>query len=243
MTQPTSVPARATLALDRLRRLGEGARLAAVADRIRTRADELVGPVSELELLAAIGEALGQRGVSHQLEAASLAGLRSQLIALADRYRLDPEQIAAPDGRLRFTLWDPLRGLPADLQQSLLNAWRDHARGLLPRQRPEILDVLERIPGLQQDARAIREMSAEFERRSSVLPHGDADVARIEELAGDIQTRWQTLEGGGIPADVLDFLAAASLGTARLDQLTPTVRDWLTERSLLSYVRVSLTAE
>jgi len=243
LTTIGSVFSRTEAALERLRRLGEDARLASVADRVKTRADQLETPVAELEILATVRSALRAQGMPTSTDTELLTGLGLQLSELADRYTNDPEQIVAADGRLRFTLWDPLRALPTSLRESLLASWRAYCRSLVPPQRLEVLAVLERIPGLQEDARAIRVMAAEFEQRVAMLPQGTEDIGRIEELGAEIQTRWGTLEGSGIPKDVLDFLAAASMGSARLDQWTPNVRAWLEDRSLLRYVTLSLSAE
>lgn len=243
MTDAPLLTKRASSILDRLKRLQETALLANEGDRVRTRADELSRPLSDLESLQLVDEGLRERGLEPQVDRESIRATHTQLLALATRYRADPSQITAPDGRLRFTLWDPLKTLPDELRRSLLDAWRDHVAALVPRQRPEILDVLERVPGVQAEARALREIGNEFDRRSNALPQNNEDFDRIEGLATEIQTRWRTLEGAGIPAEVMNFLAAASLGSARLDLLTPTVRAWLDERSLTQHVRVTLSPE
>jgi hypothetical protein len=243
MTEGPTLVERASSALDRLKRLNETALLANEGDRVRTRADELEAPVAEMEHILLVEQALRRRGVSPELPQSAIATARTQLAALRDRYRSDPTQITAPDGRLRFTLWDPLRALPNEIRSSLNGAWEAHARSLLREQSVEILEVLERVPGLQVDARAIRAMASEFDSLSSRLPRQEEDVDRIEELAREIERRWQSLEGAGIPSDVLDFLAAASVSGAPLALLTPAVREWLQERSLTQFVRLTLSGE
>jgi hypothetical protein len=241
MTAELSLVARASAALDRLKRLDETARLANEGDRVRTRAEELERPASELEHLALVADALRKRDISIELPGSSVVSMRGQLATLRERYRSDPSQITAADGRLRFSLWDPLRALPTELRSVVLSAWRLHARSLIREQSVELLDVLEHVPGLQADARAIRELATEFDRLSESLPHDEAGIDRLEGIASEIERRWQSLEGGGIPREVIDFLAAASVTGAPLDLLTPAVREWLDDRSLTRYVRLSLS--
>lgn len=243
MTEKLSLLARAAAAQDRLRRLDETVRLANEGDRVRTRAEELEGPASELAHLALVVGALRRRGIPIELSQTSVVTTRQGLVALRDRYRDDPSKITAPDGRLRFTLWDPLRELPAELRRIILEAWRSHVRSLVRAQSVELLDVLERVPGLQSDARAIRGLAAELERLSDSLPRDDAAIDRIQEIAGELEHRWKSLEGGGIPREVVEFLAAASVAGAPLDLLTPAVREWLEERSLTKHVRLTLLSE
>ncbi len=241
MTAELSLVTRASAALDRLKRLDETARLASEGDRVRTRAEELERPASELEHLALVVDALRRRAIPIELPRSSVVAMRGQLAALRDRYGSDPSQITAADGRLRFTLWDPLRALPTELRTVVLTAWRSHATTLIREQSVELLDVLERVPGLQADARSIRDLAAEFGHLSESLPHDDAGIDRLERIASEIERRWQSLEGEGIPREVIDFLAAASLTGAPLDLLTPAVREWLDDRSLTRYVRLGLS--
>jgi hypothetical protein len=236
-----SLVARASAALDRLKRLDETARLANEGDRVRTRAEELERPAIEVEHVALVVDALRGRGIAIELPESSVFSMREQLAALRDRYRTDPSQITAADGRLRFSLWDPLRVMPAELRGLVLAAWRSHARGLIREQSVELLDVLEHVPGLQADARAIRQLATEFDRLSESLPQDEAGIDHLEGIAKEIERRWQSLEGGGIPREVVDFLAAAALSGAPLDLLTPAVREWLDERSLTRYVRLSMS--
>jgi hypothetical protein len=236
-----SLVARASATLDRLTRLDETAQLANEGDRVRTRAEELERPAGELEHIALVVDALRRRGISIELPESSVVSMREQLAALRDRYRTDPSQITAADGRLRFSLWDPLRALPAELRGVVVAAWRSHAKGLIREQSVELLDVLEHVPGLQADARAIRELATEFDRLSESLPQDEPGIDRLEGIASEIERRWQSLEGGGIPREVVDFLAAAAVTGAPLDLLTPAVREWLDERSLTRYVRLSLS--
>jgi hypothetical protein len=235
-----SLVARSSAALDRLRRLEETARLANEGDRVRTRAEELERPASELEHVALVVQALRRRGISIELPKSAVVSLRQQLAALRDRYRSDPNQITAADGRLRFSLWDPLRALPSELRGFVLESWRSHAKSLVREQSVELLNVLEHVPGLQADASAIRQLATEFDHLSDSLPQDEAGIDHLEEIAGEIERRWQSLEGGGIPREIIDFLAAAAVTGAPLDLLTPAVREWLDERSLTRHVRISL---
>jgi hypothetical protein len=241
MTAELSLVARASAALDRLKRLDETARLANEGDRVRTRAEELERPASELEHVALVVDALHGRGIAIELPKSSVFSMREQLAALRDRYRTDPGQITAADGKLRFSLWDPLRALPVELRGVVLEAWRSHARSLIREQSVELLDVLEHVPGLQADAGAIRQLATEFDRLSESLPQDEAGIDHLEGIAKEIERRWQSVEGGGIPREVVDFLAAAAVSGAPLDLLTPAVREWLDERSLTRYVRLSLS--
>jgi hypothetical protein len=241
MTEDLSLVARAAAAQDRLRRLDETVRLANEGDRVRTRADELEGPASELEHLALVVGSLRRRGIPMDVPRSSVVAIRDQLVALRDRYRDDPSKITAPDGRLRFTLWDPLRELPAELRRVVLESWRSHVQSQVRAQSVELLDVLERVPGLQSDAHAIRELAAELGRLSESLPRDDADIDRIRVIPSEIGHRWKSLEGEGIPSEVIEFLAAASVAGAPLDLLTPAVREWLDERSLTKHVRLTLS--
>ena len=236
-----SLVGRASAAVDRLKRLDETARLANEGDRVRTRAEELERPATELEHVAIVVDALRRRGISIVIPESSVVSMREQLAALRERYVTDPNQITAADGRLRLSLWDPLRALPSELRGVVLEAWRSHARGLIREQSVELLDVLEHVPGLQADASAIRQLAIEFDRLSDRLPQDEAGIARAKELADEIERRWQSLEGGGIPREVIDFLAAAAVTGAPLDLLTPAVRAWLDERSLTRHVRLSLS--
>jgi hypothetical protein len=131
--------------------------------------------------------------------------------------------------------------LPSELRGVVLEAWRSHARSLIREQSVELLDVLEHVPGLQSDARAIRQLATEFDRLSESLPQDEAGIDHLEGIAGEIERRWRSLAGGGIPREVIDFLSAAAVTGAPLDLLTPAVREWLDERSLTRYVRLSLS--
>jgi hypothetical protein len=226
----------------RLRVLATMNSLADKADSVRTRATVLKTAADELDPLVSVIRAFRAHEIpTDAITAAPLSLIRRQLISLGKAYAENPDQIAAPDGSLRALLWSPLSSLTAQLHQMLLISWQAHCEALTPHQQSGVLEVLARIPGLQDDAVRINLLREELEERSGSLPRDEADLARVSELAARIDLEWRTLEGAGIPAEVLNFLRKASRGGANLAELSAGVRIWLEERDLGHFIRIIMT--
>lgn len=243
MTSSPSLLDRAGAANKRIRTLAGMNSLASKADAVRTRANALKSAADALDPIGGVVRAFREHGIPTQaIDTAALNSLREQLTQLGKAYRDNPDQIAAPDGRYRYALWEPLGALPTNLGETLLTSWQAYCAALTPHQQSGVLEVLSGVPGLQQDALRIAGLRDELDRRSRALPWNETDLVRVSDLAAKIDLEWKSIEGTGIPADVLNFLKKASVGGASLPELTAEVRTWLEERSLGGFIRITMNS-
>jgi hypothetical protein len=205
-----------------------------------TRATQLEGPAERLDALARTFAVFRAHGLEVALAGAHLSGLQQQLHQLREAYAADRTSIVRPDGELRFTLWQPLKDLPDQVESALRAAWERHVATQVPEPREELLAVMERVPGFGQQVASIRALHNEAKRLSQILPASPDAFPEITRIAGALHTGWGELSGDGLPAEVLDFLRAATTGGASRVQFTLVVERWLETHELMPRVRITL---
>lgn len=211
------------------------------AEALSTRARQLEDPSMQLHILAQITQAFQQRGIWPAFNRRQLAAVAKEVEAAAVAYHDAPQRIADANEQ-RYTLWEPLKTLPGQVKDTLLQAWQDYIATALPEQNPELLQTLGQLPGFKEPVEQIRRLQREVEDMRRRLPQSPDEMDRVTVSAAELRAAWQQLPTGGIPADVHDFLTAAVMGNARLSQLTNSVLEWLRTNNLINDVRISLKA-
>lgn len=231
---------RATKLREGVERLVSLGRLAEDTRLLGTRASMLGTPTDELAQLATSLAVLRRCRVPVIFDAWRVGNLRTLAKELQSEYVPRPEMILAADQDGRFPFWNALKELPGHLRAALRTAWVAHVDKTIPRDQPELLDILAHIQAFAPQVSTIRKLYLDAARLRGILPEDDTHVFHVRELAAKIAAAWHSLEGDGIPDVVLAFLKAAATDGATVDQLTPEVVSWLTERDLQQDVRIRL---
>lgn len=230
-----------TQEIDKLRELKQQE---GIAKAFGTRAEQLQTPSIQLDGLASIAQEFQRRGIAIPLDQAqsnALALFTKQLRLITDAYREDPQSIVAATEQ-RYTFWEPLKTLPNQVRDAILQGWSAYVESMLPMQQSDLLQTLEQLPGFRTHVAQIRQLNNEADRLRGRLPQSADEIDRIAAIAAELKRAWAQLPTEGIPGDVRDFLTAAVAGNAQVAQLTGTVMEWLRKNNLVDSVRISLKA-
>lgn len=213
---------------ERLRRhLEQLNKFEAVRDQLAQRS------LSRLSPLVESWRALQEAGIIATSVADAARPVLDEVAALLAAVRDDPE--ATLDQR-RFrprAFADRVEAVAVRLQAELTRAWQDHTAAQPITTNRELLDVLDRLPRFRPTIQKIRALVERVRQAQGTLPASAAQVSAYQQLVAQVQSEWQQLGGGQVPADVLVFLRGAVGPTgARLEHLTEGVRHWLTEHQL-----------
>lgn len=167
---------RLALGIDELERLN---RSAADADKFRTRANGIEGPILQLKGLAALLEVFRERGVRVEFDASRTIALLKPLAAIKEAYEADAQSIVAADNDLRFSFWKAIEQLPASLASGLGGAWTGYVRQVVPEE-PFWLQTLDSVPSLKPQVAEIRGMYRRARELGRALPQGEATVTEVD---------------------------------------------------------------
>ncbi|MSR09284.1 MAG: hypothetical protein EXR82_07105 [Gammaproteobacteria bacterium] len=217
------------------------------ATAFRTRADTLDAPAHRLASLAEMWPVCQDLGIPLALDDALADRVRAigrHAQALAEAYQGSAESITLEKANLRFQFWEPLTELPDHVEAALRMAWEQFVSQSLPTVQEQVLQVLQNLPGFNSQVIIIRSLQTKAQLLKSTLPPAAASlparIAEVRSIAQNLSEAWRSLQGDGIPPEVLTFLQAASGGRATLRQLTPTVVQWIDGYSLKESFRISL---
>jgi hypothetical protein len=210
-----------------------------------TRAEQLQTPSDQLDRRARIAQEFQRRGIAIPLDkgqSVAFATFTKQLRLITDAYREDPQSIVTATEEQRYAFWEPLKTLPNQARDAILQGWSEYVDSMLPVQQSELLQTLEQLPGFRTHVAQIRQLNGEAGRLRGRLPQSADEIDRIATIAAELKRAWAQLPTEGIPGDVRDFLSAAVAGNAQVAQLTGAVMEWLRKNNLVDSVRISLKA-
>ncbi|MCY4392741.1 MAG: hypothetical protein OXE43_11920 [Chloroflexi bacterium] len=243
MTDDRSIVGRADGLRVEVEKLSALRRAAASSTTLETRADQLENAATGL--LEQAGRV--QLFRAHGIRLSFNVDLQEQLLKATREHRsafdADPASIVADptDSTFKYEYLRGLESLHASIRRRLGDEWNRYIDSLTPGGLSELEEALTRVPQVAGDLAAIRRLHATLNAERAEAPTSVADFERAEAVAQDLQDHWQTLQS--IPEDVREFLAAASTGGAPLDDLTPSIRDWLEKTNSLGLLRYVLKEE
>ena len=212
---------------------------AVLAEQYRTRVTQLSVPVQALNAHASTLKRFQKHGLQAELPAKRVAQLRTELKDLTAAYLANPDSVVHQDGGRKERFWEPLKELPGQVQGALKQSWTDHVQQTLLTGRPELLEVLRRLPGFAAQVELINQLRKEAQALAGALP-GPNGFAELDRRALELRRAWEQLPTGEISPEILDFLKAASQGRATLLHVTAPVVEWLKRYNLLSALKVTL---
>lgn len=214
------------------------------AKRFEDRGQQLRGPAAQLKAVALHATVLKHAGVAiNTLDADQLARWKARLQGLLDEFERDPSSILdpAPGEDARKVLLEPLKQLPSDVANTLIQEWQSWLREQAPAIPSELLDVLSVVPSLGPAVREIRSADAAVRVAGKSLPNDSGAVDAIKATASRLQALWDQLSSGGIPEEVVIFLrAAGQRDGAPYALLTPDVLRWMQQHDLLITLKIRL---
>ena len=212
------------------------------ANLFEKRANDLRNPVNDLSTLASVIQLFADRGVDvPNLDNALIFTLSDRISDLLKRYKADKNVILDPfpEEDFRHVVTVPLNSLPGKLQTSLLSAWQEWSKQIVPEISADILDILYLIPALHSSVTSIRNLKVRVNSIINTLPRSENDFNNLETLSQLFAVEWTTLTGEGIPDNVLSFLrASGGRQGAAYSSLTPEVLTWLINHNILESLRI-----
>lgn len=233
-------------ATDLVTRLGSYAVTKALANEakaFRTRADQLTATSGQLRRAVSLQAAMSTCSIAPTpTEPLSLPlAARAEQLALA--FKEDPKTILSMGQPLDASFIKPVTSLSTQLWEKLADSWRSHVDGAMGAMPEDLLKVIEAVGMLGRDVRRIRELQAEGQKISLVVPSPDPEVikSRLEDVQVLREQKSQVLaEIEGIPDEVVRFLAKTASRQARLSDVTSVVHRWLTDKDLLNAFHIVL---
>lgn len=220
----------------RIQRQEEARQLETDADKLSDRARSLRSAAQAAATATDTSALLLEHGTEVEWDRDSLRSLRSRVTRFAERSRSSAAALLEPNAQL----WPSLDAFPEDVNARLLMAWQAWVDRSFPARDESALATLQRIPELQEGVRRIRQgLTIRTQRRASI-PTSSADFDAVLEAATATDQAWSELVGAGLPAGVPEFLDAAGLGQATLEQFTDVVRAWFERKGLQHLIRLSV---
>jgi hypothetical protein len=206
------------------------------------RANDLRNPVNELSSLNSVTQLFIDRNVEvPNLDQALISTLSDRISNLLNRYIADRNVILDPfpEEDFRYVVTTPLNSLPGKVQTSLLSAWQEWSKQIVPEINADILDVLYLIPSLQHSVTSIRNLKVRINAILNTLPKSEDDFNNLETLSQLFAGEWTALTGEGIPDNVLSFLrTSGGREGAPYSSLTPEVLTWLINHNILESLKI-----
>lgn len=209
-----------------LKRLkGEQHRLA----RYKTRENLLHDANESLQEYAVSAIALHKNGEELKGCRKAVMGQLAEVRRISAAFKVDPASIDSKE--IISTFWEPLRATPKKVEKEILQTWKGYVENRIPVIQAKILNILEKVPGFQQQVRKVNKKLVDMRSLGDKLPR-EEDFAAVDELALEITKAWQELEGDALPKPVLEFLHKAHSVGVDLASIDREVFDWLKENNL-----------
>lgn len=212
-------------------------------------------------LLRSHKDAEGIRARVHEFaELRSVLALRIEQRAILAQHSVVSDKVRDPD-QLVETLEDSARQLSQNYDEasrqlrklkralgtasnhltSVVTKALQDLKGGIPASDEVFLKQVELIPTYAAKIAQIRADRDAILSGNDPLSSADALKHFLQHL-GTLKAASDALDPKEFPKDVLKFFKAARHGGARLDDFTPTVRDWLAAQNLLKHVRVTIVS-
>lgn len=204
-------------------------------EHLRNRIDQLDGELREaLGELARVARFRGEcedNGVPVTRVPAA-AELTARLTEYRGRLASAPEQVANADDLAK--VFSHLRSTCQQRTESIRADWRRYCEENVPRPQTHYLNLLERSPETEDQARHLRSIESQLQQTVRVDPLERTGVPQLLlQLLAEREEQRAALNVDDLPSDVSAFIDEASRFGAPLQSLTPEIRDWLVEHDLI----------
>lgn len=120
--------------------------------------------------------------------------------------------------------------------------WREIVAAMGTAARPEVLEVLERIPRYRGAVARLRSLELRIRGLAGARWVSGTDLEAFLALQRATREEWEQLGGtDALPGDVLDFLGACARGGAALEAMTPAIAEWIGKQDLASAFRIQFS--
>jgi hypothetical protein len=228
---------------DRVSALAERARdyqlkkeLVTEAKRFETRAKQLAAPTAEWVQVYALAAEFRSEGLEVDLAASPADVVATQAAAFLAAFNADHKALLDPDEIFAHQFVPTLKKVVLDHRNLLLAAWHDFVDAQFTQLPESVLQAVATISSYRRQVELIQAHHQEVVRLRASLPSLEtvaSTIERVKKLAAGKNAAMGELLGGGIPDEVVEFLAQAGSTGFSLARLTPAIDEWLRERGLL----------
>jgi hypothetical protein len=234
--------------LDRVSKLTERARdyqlkkvLGTEAKRFETRAKQLVTPTAELVQVYALATEFKSAGLVVDLATSPADVIATQAAAFLAAFNADHKVLLDPDETFAHQFVPTLKKVVLDHRSRLLAAWNAFVDAQFTQLPESVLQAVATISSYRRQVELIRAHHQEAMRLRASMPSLEtvaSTIERVKKAAAGKDAAMGELLGGGIPDEVVEFLAQAGSTGFSLARLTPVIDEWLRERDLLGAFRI-----
>ncbi len=216
--------------------------LATTSDTLRTRSAQLEEATRKLRPLLTKWRLFKASGIAVKMPA-GVSKLNGDFTALRDAFAQKPELLGTVTNKVTFDL---AANFANDLQSELQTAWKRYVTEKRPEVDQNVLNVFRELPRCQGIVYDIEELLRQLDEKRDSLPVGADGIAVIGTLVGQIDTKWASLGGEGVPDSVIKFVRLAGLKNAgrsvgaQLHHLDE-ARVWLKKNGLEDSFRVVIS--
>lgn len=122
----------------------------------------------------------------------------------------------------------------------LRSTWENYIKRKTPNLQSEILQVLARVPAFRDSIDTIERNLEVVLRMAQRLPQDVTELTSAEHSADEVSNAWESLTGGEVDPEVVEFLRASGREGAPLRSLTEPVQTWLEEHNLIGAFVVTI---
>jgi hypothetical protein len=202
------------------------------AQAFRERAGELLGIRTQIASELAKVLVLKKKSVTIG-KAPAVAVTLGLLEECKSQLKTNPTESGKDFGRLKRSVEKVRKDLVSATESGLESVNRD-----LPSIEESFLKLVELIPGYLGRVARIREERDRLHRGTNLKSMSAQELEEFLDRRDALRQLADQLNPTEFPKDVLEFFKAARRGGAPLGTLTPSVQEWLSQRDLLSRVRV-----
>jgi DNA repair ATPase RecN len=217
--------------------------LASQASHFEKRAQELGAAAQELVPISKIVVLLSEvTGIQFKsLSKCNLEDWDFRFTDLQKKYAANPETILdpTPGEDPRTVLLNPLRQLTSKIRTSLGEEWSTWSLQEIPAFNDELMNVLSTVASMKSKVEQLRSLKRSINETANNLPDTRLQIDSFLISIKSIRETLETLEGEGVPKEVVEFLRAAGRPNgASLAQLTPVIHKWFADQNLVQSLRV-----
>jgi hypothetical protein len=217
--------------------------LASQASHFEKRAQELGTAAQELVAISKIVVLLSEVTSIHfkSLSKCNLEDWNFRFTDLQKKYTANLQSILdpTPGEDPRTVLLNPLRQLASKIRTSLVEEWSSWSLQEIPAFNDELMNVLSTVASMKSKVEQLRSLKRSINETANNLPVSRLQIDSFLSAIKSIRETLETLEGEGVPKEVVEFLRSAGRPNgASLAQLTPVVHKWFADQNLVQSLRV-----
>lgn len=211
------------------------------ADQFATRATQFGNVSLLITRLRETLRALADAGVAVDFVPGDGVGYADKARVLREAIRADPAKLNDPPFDIKYAFMDRLNGIASAGHKAAGAAWKTYVERRVTFGADDVLSALAQVPQFRGSVARIRQIRGDLAAFGADLPADPKEaIARLDALASQHETAWNTLAASDIPSSVVAFIRAAANSEALLSAFTPEVQQWLASRNLLDSFRIKL---